>query len=311
MVRSFTSPISTVTELAGMSNEELDEVLAHLEDVLNSKTVTDRLPQHLVDNSRFMELRSMLLDMRCFVLAIAAGNLSPSMQHKGAIAGALKGLQASLRHLTWQTTMIAGGDFSQRVDFMGEFSESFNSMVCQLDKMMKQVRLHEQELVRLTHTDPLTGINNRGYFMELLSAELERSRRYGRIFSILMFDLDHFKKVNDNYGHAAGDEALKRFVEVLRNAGLRQSDFWGRLGGEEFALVLPETGISQAGTPAERIRALLEGTPVTHGDATFNITVSIGVTEYVSGENAESLLNRADMAMYRAKQTGRNRICLS
>lgn len=294
-----------------MSNEELDDVLAHLEDVLNTKTVSDRLPQHLVDNSRFMELRSMLLDMRSFLLAIAAGNLSPPMPHKGAIAGALKGLQASLRHLTWQTTMIAGGDFSQRVDFMGEFSESFNSMVGQLDKMMRQVRLHEQELVRLTHTDPLTGINNRGYFMELLSAELERSRRYGRIFSILMFDLDHFKKVNDHYGHAAGDEALKRFVEVLRNAGLRQSDFWGRLGGEEFALVLPETGISQAGTPAERIRSLLEGTPVTHGDATFNITVSIGVAEYVSGDSAESLLNRADMAMYKAKQTGRNRICLS
>ena len=145
--------------------------------------------------------------------------------------------------------------------------------------------------------------------MQLLKAEIERARRHERYFAVLMFDLDHFKKINDTFGHAAGDTALQSFVSILKNSGLRECDFWGRLGGEEFAVALPETTLERALVPAERIRSLLAENTVTHADASFVVTASIGISQYVLGDTGETVLSRADQAMYRAKQEGRNRVC--
>jgi diguanylate cyclase (GGDEF)-like protein len=287
---------------ASLSDGTSASILALLSEVLKSRVLTMEVPETLASNPDFMELRETLIDMREFLLALSAGDLSRSISRKGYLAGSLKALHSSLRHLTWQTGMIASGDFTQRVDFMGEFSESFNSMVQQLEETIHQ-------LEKASRTDPLTGINNRGYFMQLLSAEVERSSRYGRAFTIMMFDLDHFKMINDTFGHAAGDAALRSFVATLQSSGLRESDFWGRLGGEEFSVVLPETLLDLALVPAERIRCILAETPVTHADASFIVTVSIGVCQYVSGDTAESLLSRADQTMYLAKENGRNRVC--
>ena len=185
---------------------------------------------------------------------------------------------------------------------MGEFSESFNLMVQQLDESRQQLEI-------VSRIDALTGVNNRRYFSELLVAEIERCRRYSCCLSVMMFDLDHFKKVNDTYGHAAGDEALRTFARTLQRSGLRKNDFWGRLGGEEFALALPETCIDGALLPAERIRSMLEETLIQYEEVTFRITVSIGISQYQQGDTIETVLGRADQAMYEAKQTGRNRTC--
>lgn len=200
-----------------------------------------------------------------------------------------------------------------------EFRELFSRYLRQARRMMRIARISDSfqgELRELSHklekasrTDPLTGINNRGYFMQLLSAEMERCRRYDRMFSVMVVDLDNFKKVNDGYGHAAGDAALLSFVATLENSGFRKSDFWGRIGGEEFAVVVPETLLDQALLPAERIRGMLAKTPVTYAGVYFVVTASIGVSQYVPGDTAESLLSRADQAMYRAKEQGRNRVC--
>jgi diguanylate cyclase (GGDEF)-like protein len=276
-------------------------ILALLSEVVKSRTLTKEVPENLASNPDFVELRETLIDVREFLLALSVGDLSRSISHKGYLPGALKALHSSLRHLTWQTDVIASGDFTQRVDFMGEFSESFNSMVSQLDETMRK-------LEKTSRTDPLTGINNRGYFMELLTLEAERSRRFDRTFSVLMVDLDHFKKINDTFGHAAGDAALQSFVTVLQSCGLRQTDFWGRLGGEEFAVALPETPLDQALLPAERLRCILAETPVAHADASFTVTASIGISCYLPGDTLDSLLNRADQAMYQAKEQGRNRV---
>jgi diguanylate cyclase (GGDEF)-like protein len=277
---------------------------ALLLEVLKSRTFSPGIPEELSQLPEFVELRETLIDFRQFLLAVSIGDLSRSFTRKGHLAGALKSLHAALRHLTWQTKMIASGDFSQRVDFMGEFSEAFNLMVQQLEESRRQLEI-------TSRTDALTGVNNRRHFTELLEAEIERSRRYGSCLSVMMFDLDHFKKVNDTYGHAAGDEALRTFASSLQQSGLRKNDFWGRLGGEEFALALPETGIGNALKPAERIRSTLELTPVRHDQVTFLITVSIGISQYQPGDTIETVLGRADAAMYEAKQTGRNRICRS
>jgi diguanylate cyclase (GGDEF)-like protein len=185
----------------------------------------------------------------------------------------------------------------------------FDKIVSLGDSYQSQLRDFNLRLELMAHTDPLTTCNNRGYFMELLGIELERSRRYERVFSFLMLDIDHFKTVNDTRGHAAGDEALRTLTEVFRNSDLRKCDFYGRIGGEEFALVLPETDLCGARGVAERIRCNLEQTAIMFTDSHFFITASIGVSVYRSDDTAETLMLRADKAMYRAKETGRNKVC--
>lgn len=281
----------------------LAEAVKNLQDLLTASAVSPEPPQALADVDGYSHLYATLLEVRTAILSFSSGNLDYKVTKKGYLPGSIKALQAALHHLTWQTKMIASGDFTQRVDFMGEFSVSFNSMVTLLDESMRKLEL-------IAHTDPLTGSNNRGYFMERFGTELDRAKRYGSVFSFAMLDLDHFKSVNDTRGHAAGDEALRSLCRVLNSSGLRSSDFFGRIGGEEFAVVLPETRIEGAVEIAERVRGNLENTVVLHEGSEFFITASIGVSQYREGDTSESLLNRADQAMYSAKESGRNRICL-
>lgn len=292
-----------MTQAPDNSSTLLSIAVKNLQDILTAPTVASDPPEELADVAGFSQLHSTLLEVRTAIKGFASGNFDHHITKKGYLPGSLKTLQASLRHLTWQTKMIASGDFTQRVDFMGEFSESFNDMVTLLDKSM-------QELELMAHTDPLTGSNNRGYFMERLGAELDRAKRYGSVFCFIMLDLDHFKSVNDTRGHAAGDEALRALCRALNSSGLRNTDFFGRIGGEEFAIVLSETKIQGAGATAERVRSNLENTVVLHEGNEFFITASIGVSEYRDGDTRESLLSRADQAMYNAKESGRNKVCV-
>ncbi|MBX3728109.1 MAG: PAS domain S-box protein [Candidatus Sumerlaeia bacterium] len=165
-----------------------------------------------------------------------------------------------------------------------------------------------KQLEEMAQTDPLTGANNRRRFSELGGNELVRARRYGRPLSVLLMDIDHFKKVNDTHGHDAGDKVLKRMTTACVGA-LRTSDVFGRLGGEEFAAVLPEADGPIARTLAERLRLTLANTDVNLGDKVLRFTVSIGcVTVRTDQETLEDMLNRADEALYQAKRMGRNRV---
>jgi len=161
----------------------------------------------------------------------------------------------------------------------------------------------EEALHRLATTDPLTGLYNRRHFFELVEKEVTRTRRYSRALSFLMIDIDHFKSINDRFGHEAGDEALKRMSEMLRQV-VREHDIVARFGGEEFAVALPETGLQAAVEVAERVRLATAGWS---GPAAF--TVSIGVTQMLPVEEMlDDALRRADKALYRAKNTGRDRV---
>lgn len=166
----------------------------------------------------------------------------------------------------------------------------------------------ETELRTLATTDYLTGIYNRRTVMELGRQEYERARRYNEPLSLLMLDIDHFKLVNDSHGHAAGDDALCSLVTSCIEC-LRGHDILGRMGGEEFLLILPHTNLSEALQVAERLRQRVTELPVIHENATFNITVSIGVSqlEFVD-TSIEGIIRRADAALYRAKQRGRNTV---
>jgi diguanylate cyclase (GGDEF)-like protein len=164
-----------------------------------------------------------------------------------------------------------------------------------------------EQLQILATTDSLTGLFNRRHFMEVLEAEWSRFTRYYRSLSVLMVDIDHFKTVNDRYGHAVGDEAIRAMASACLH-GKRRSDVVGRVGGEEFAILLPETTRSQAKTVAERIRKHIASQIMRSGENTFHITASIGIAEAIpSLPNVESLIRAADQAMYEAKAQGRNR----
>ena len=162
----------------------------------------------------------------------------------------------------------------------------------------------------------LTGLLRREAILEQLDRELERALRYHRPLTIAMADLDHFKEVNDRFGHLAGDSMLRRVAQAIA-AGLRSTDWIGRYGGEEFLLVLPETEISGAATVAEKVRALVQGTVVLMEDGTpACVTISIGLAEIaeIAGPRgakitARDLIAAADRSLYAAKNAGRNRVC--
>jgi diguanylate cyclase (GGDEF)-like protein len=164
----------------------------------------------------------------------------------------------------------------------------------------------ELDLAKLAATDPLTGLPNRRYFIGVAGREVERVRRFGAAVSIVMVDIDHFKAVNDTHGHAAGDEVLRRAMQVCRGT-LRQSDVMARFGGEEFVGLLPDTDLAGAATVAESLRCLIKNLRVTVGAQSIGVTASFGVTQIMPGDQVvDTALGRADAALYAAKASGRN-----
>jgi diguanylate cyclase (GGDEF)-like protein len=180
-----------------------------------------------------------------------------------------------------------------------------------LKKLLEEQISLVQELERLAHTDALTGIWNRRYLMMIAEQEINRSQRYKVNFSILLLDIDHFKKINDTYGHNIGDEVIIFMTKVVIES-LRTSDSFGRFGGEEFVVFLPETDIDEAQIVAERIRENLYNKSITVEDKQVSITVSVGVSSYSLGDkNIDVILQRADQALYQAKNQGRNRVIVN
>ncbi len=168
----------------------------------------------------------------------------------------------------------------------------------------------EHQLRQLATTDDLTGTLNRRAFFAAAEQEVERSARYGNGVSVVMFDLDHFKQVNDLHGHAVGDLALRAAADALR-ASLREVDILGRLGGEEFAILLPETPLAGAVDVAERLRQAIAAIaiPLDSNRPPLTLTASLGVAERAGDETSvDKVLARADMALYRAKAQGRNQV---
>jgi diguanylate cyclase (GGDEF)-like protein len=159
----------------------------------------------------------------------------------------------------------------------------------------------------VAHTDGLTGILNRGAFMEAAEASLDRSIRAGRPWSLITFDLDHFKAVNDGHGHAVGDEVLRCFAQVVRRT-VRERDLIGRIGGEEFAAICPDTGAGTAQVIAERIRLAFSAACQFVGGRAVNATVSAGIASAGPGQSLGDVMKASDDALYRAKAQGRNRV---
>jgi len=168
----------------------------------------------------------------------------------------------------------------------------------------KNTRLEE-----LSRTDGLTKVNNRRYFMEVFELELMRAKRYNADLCFVMADIDHFKHVNDEHGHLAGDRVLTVIAQVLAE-DLRKHDVLGRYGGEEFALLLPQTGAEGGRVVAERYRRRIELTEIAVGNAAIKVTISMGIASLLnqSVESVDELVRIADQSLYKAKKAGRNRV---
>ena len=171
--------------------------------------------------------------------------------------------------------------------------------------LLARIKVLHERMSLMAHTDPLTNIYNRLHFSNFLDAEIDRVKRYGGTFTLIFFDLDRFKDVNDEYGHLVGDEVLKQVAEIVQRAN-RNADIFSRYGGEEFIILAPATNTAGARIHAERLRKDIE----THQFSSINkLTCSFGIAEFQPDhDDATSVFKRADAALYNAKKYGRNRV---
>jgi two-component system, cell cycle response regulator len=168
---------------------------------------------------------------------------------------------------------------------------------------------YHEEIYRLTIVDALTEIHNKRYLLEFLHRELVRAARHGRSLALVLFDIDRFKAINDEFGHLGGDLTLRELAGCVKKE-IRQDELFARYGGEEFAIVLPETDLDEARSASERIRQLVATHPFQYADRQYQVTISLGVTATTGTDVADTadLINRADGKLYQAKRDGRNRV---
>jgi diguanylate cyclase (GGDEF)-like protein len=269
---------------------------------------------------------------------IFANQLSQGILHKdipptrNLLSSPIKELHARLLHLMWQTQQITKGDYSQRVDFMGDFSEAINTMVVGLERRDRELnakiqelaqqkaelsalnekleeeidlRIHaEKTIMHLAHHDSLTGLGNRRRLKIFYNKESALAQRYRRKMALLLMDLNKFKQVNDHLGHKAGDEVLKTIASRIK-INLRRSDITCRLGGDEFVVVVSDmTQPVDVIKIADKLIYQIEK-PIPYRNNTCHVGVSIGIAYYpTDGKTLDKLIKNADRAMYHVKRKG-------
>ena len=273
-------------------------------DVVGLSVPLTQLPWHLVIEKPYQSIFQDVDRLRDYSLLLTLALLAGF----GLLAYLVsQSILLPLKRLTQAAAAVAKDDLNIRLkavrkDELGLAMTVFNDMV-------ERLRVNRDELRRISVTDSLTGLYNKKRIMEALNLQLERYRRSKSDFSLLMVDVDHFKRINDQQGHLAGDAALQRIGQIFRSV-LRSVDVAGRYGGEEFLIILEQTGAQQALETAERLRAITEQSELVFDGEKIRFTVSIGVATVVDGpeETPDSLIQRADRGLYGAKNSGRNRV---
>ena len=278
------------------------------------ESVFEEIPDCVV----VFDMAGRLVDYNASALRIISG-LDPFLLGRGAdevlrsVPDALKVVREELPDYITEAIKLDGFDryFRCRMISVKNSRGRIHGRTLILSDVTEQIMLLRQ-MTDLASYDYLTGAYNRRYFTESCQKEISRARRNGTTVSILMIDIDHFKSINDTYGHSAGDAVLSSLVERCRE-GLRDSDIIGRWGGEEFVVFLPDAAVSGALNTAERLRASVEATRIRYRDTFVTVTASFGVAEMSVNEQEtlQELIKRADEALYRAKNEGRNRVAVN
>jgi diguanylate cyclase (GGDEF)-like protein/PAS domain S-box-containing protein len=277
----------------------------------------------ILDDYRFVECNAAALEMFGCTSATEMidrlpADYSPTHQPSGAESKTetvrhMESALATGSHLFEWLHKRANGELFPTEVMLSAVDLEGRTLLQAMVRDVSQRKSLEAELKRLASIDPLTGANNRRSFLKKGNDELVRAKRYHHDFAFLMLDVDHFKLVNDTYGHRSGDMVLKQLVTQIIHR-LRRTDLFGRLGGEEFAIVLPETDAESAVAVGESLRKAIAGIAVASPKGLIRFTVSIGMSMFEEGDGEdeadalEKLMERADAALYVAKKSGRNRI---
>jgi diguanylate cyclase (GGDEF)-like protein len=317
-VKEETLPVSTVQSLSELSGKLMSYENTEGTEVLGALQWLTHLDWGVVAEIGMQEAYSKAMQLRKITILILL-NLLLGMGLVSYVLG--QAIVRPLHRLTKAAAGVAGGNFTEKVPVVGYgeiayLTEVFNDMVQRLSQAQEQLAstnrllsVHNQALESVALSDSLTGLFNRKYMMEKLADEMARSLRNERPFSILMLDLDYFKRYNDTYGHLAGDLLLKKAAEIFKES-IREVDVAARYGGEEFIVILTEVNEQGALEPAERIRHRV-ATELS-ADGLAEVTISIGVAEFPArGETPMELIASADTALYQAKRLGRNRVVLA
>lgn len=256
----------------------------------------------LFDNPLFQKVYSYIWEVRELSSALQAGELHSQVNGRGFILGNMKAMRSDLLHLSWQIDQVAKGDFNQEVDFLGDFSRTFNKMIHNLAEMSARLR-------DIANHDGLTKLYNRANLDKYLKKVFAEVREKDQPMSLMMIDIDFFKKVNDRYGHHAGDLVLVKLADILRQ--LSPIDMVARYGGEEFMCVLPGMYMLEAVKLGEKLLDSVRKASIELEDGkVISITISIGISILLSSDtNINEVVKRSDNALYAAKNGGRNRIC--
>jgi diguanylate cyclase (GGDEF)-like protein len=290
------------------------------------------------------EVRPVTVDGRIAAYVSPEGVLTPSREElqylaamrdallagvAGAAAAALllgvllsRGLSRTLNQLTGAVRAMHGGSLLQRVPVVGKdevavLAAAFNDMSEKLARTHEELNASHQTILaqseqmrELSVRDALTKLHNRRHFDEQASTLFSHAVRHQRPLSLVIGDIDFFKRINDQFSHATGDAVLRQIGEILRSH-MRLSDLVARYGGEEFVIALPETELPQAAALCDKLRAMIEGFPWHQVHPDLKVTMSMGVYADVAAGTAEAMLRQADALLYRAKETGRNRVCFA
>ena len=222
-----------------------------------------------------------------------------------------KGVKAIDYSRFWKDSLVGAMDDRDYANLLDKAKAEMAKLSVEMINELLEKNREIEFLREQTTIDSMTSIHNHKGFCESISRELSRAKRYKRPLSLIFADIDHFKLVNDTFGHLAGDCALKAVAICLKN-GLREADYLARYGGEEFAIILPESNMESAFLVAERLREKIESQNIVYKDKTISLTLSFGVACMPSNQDlsSDSLIKMADDALYTAKTPGRNRCCM-
>lgn len=323
----------------------LSELITYMTKLVSDECIPN-VPAVFASDTQLLALHTRLLLLREELNALASGQLDRQIADGGCLVDTCKTLQARLRHLVWKNEQFLKGDYQHTLEEFGEVGEAFNKTANVLRGMASQIYAKEEAILNISKAlqaevrrnsekriaivkelkeretvfkyqaqhDLLTGIFNRRAFFALVKEEMQSLKNRRKPCCVAILDIDHFKRVNDIYGHVVGDEVLKHVVRCA-NTYLRQPSCMARYGGEEFIFFLAEAGVAQSIRIAERIRVGIAELPYAlNTQKRIPITVSIGVAlvplgghEQIS-ELLQNSINQADKALYLAKNKGRNRV---